>query len=339
MDGDNILDFLEYKDAKNMIQLPIVDANHKVLEEASRCVEDSALLCENPEIQLNEMRTEVFFLMPDFLVDPTDKDLKFLKKNIELNKINFENLCAQLNEFVKFISTSLNNLNSPSLELKKEINDIITKFENTIKSLCAPLISQTEGMNSIDTTVLTEEQKKELEIDKLSINQEINNFLDESNELNKNYHKLFSMILESIEIICDTINQIPIPVQELQNDVEERISKFEEFLESITEENKNKNFNNILLEIIKFFPTIQNKFEYIKSNAQNKCNILNDQYQKRNKSFHQTKIKVGESIEKLTYKAEKIKYNIINFFKKIDKGIKNVLLGKNTNKKKLNFPK
>ena len=104
MAGDNILEILEYKDAKNMIQLPIVDTNHKVLEEASRCVEDSVLLCENPEIQLSEMRTEVFFLMPDFLVDPTDKDLKFLKKNIELNKINFENLCVHLNEFVKLIS-------------------------------------------------------------------------------------------------------------------------------------------------------------------------------------------------------------------------------------------
>ena len=80
MAGDSLIDNLEYKDAKKMIQLPIIDENHRVLENASRHMEDSALICENPEIQLNQMRTEVFFLIPDFLVEPEDKNLKFLKK-------------------------------------------------------------------------------------------------------------------------------------------------------------------------------------------------------------------------------------------------------------------
>ena len=61
MAGDNLIESLEYSDAKKMIQLPIIDENHKVLEDASRHMEDSVLICENPEIQLNQMRTEVFF--------------------------------------------------------------------------------------------------------------------------------------------------------------------------------------------------------------------------------------------------------------------------------------
>ena len=73
------------------------------------------------------MRTEVFFLIPDFLVNPSDKELKFLKKTIELNKYNFENLCALLNKIIYTICSSLYNLNSPSLKLKKEINILLTK--------------------------------------------------------------------------------------------------------------------------------------------------------------------------------------------------------------------
>ena len=76
------------------------------------------------------------------------------------------------------------------------------------------------------------------------IDNDIYKYLGESDKLNKNYHKLFSQIFESIELLCITINEIPNPVQELQNEIEEGLSKFEEFLESITEENKNQNFDN-----------------------------------------------------------------------------------------------
>ena len=121
MAGENLIDILEYNEAKRMIDLPIIDKNHRILEDATRRVDDSVLICENPEIQLNQIRTEVFFLMPDFLVNPEDKELKYLKKMIELNINNFEKLCKNLNDFVQKISGSLNNLNKPSLDLKKEI--------------------------------------------------------------------------------------------------------------------------------------------------------------------------------------------------------------------------
>ena len=160
MAGDNLLENLEYNEAKQMINIEIVDENHRILENTTRIVEDSVLICENPEIQLNQMRTEVFFLKPDFFNNPTSKNQNFLKKNIELNIQGFEKLCKDLNKFVKEISLSLNNLNKPSQELKKEIEAVLKKFEDTIRGLCAPLVSKTEGLNKIDINSLTEEQKE-----------------------------------------------------------------------------------------------------------------------------------------------------------------------------------
>ena len=154
MAGDAFVKKLAYKQAKELIKLAIIDINHEVLENASRKVEDSTLICENPEIQLNQIRTEIFFLRPEFLVDPQEQKYKFLKKNIELYITGFENLCRELNEFIKNISKGLNNLNKPSLELKLEINKILSQFEDTTKRLCAPLISQTEGLNTIDISTL-----------------------------------------------------------------------------------------------------------------------------------------------------------------------------------------
>ena len=113
--------------------------------------------------------------------------------------------------------------------MKLEINKILSQFEDTTKRLCAPLISQTEGLNTIDITTLTEEQKQELELDKKMIEEEIFNFCNEAEKLNKNYYKAFSQMLKSIEIICNSINDIPEPVQDLQNELEDGMSKFEEF--------------------------------------------------------------------------------------------------------------
>ena len=326
MAGDNLLENLEYNEAKQMINIEIVDENHRILENTTRIVEDSVLICENPEIQLNQMRTEVFFLKPDFFNNPTNKNQNFLKKNIELNIQGFEKLCKDLNKFVKEISLSLNNLNKPSQELKKEIEAVLKKFEDTIRGLCAPLVSKTEGLNKIDINSLTEEQKEELELDKKTIQDEINKFLDESEKLNKNYFKLFSNMMNSIEIICDTINEIPNPIQDLQNDIEEGISKFEEILETITDENKNLSFDNQLKEIVNFFKIIKKRTDDIKKNAQNKCGILDKQYEKRYEAFNKLKNSVKENIAKLTYESEKISHDIIKIRDKF-------------NQKKIELPK
>ena len=135
-------------------------------------------------------------------------------------------------------------------------------------------------------------------------------FCNEAEKLNKNYYKAFSQMLKSIEIICNAINDIPEPVQDLQNELEDGMSKFEEFLENITDENKDENFDNQLKEIRDFFKVIKKKAETIESNATKKCKILDGQYQSGNKLFENLKVRVKESIAKLEYESEKIKFDI-----------------------------
>ena len=310
MAGESLIEKLEYKEAKEIIKLPKIDENHRILENTTKKINDSLLTLETPEIELSQIRTEIFFLKPDFFKSPKNQKEKFLKANIELYIASFKKLCIEYNKFISQISKGLISLKNPSVELISEINKILTQFENTIKSLCAPIISKREGLNTIDESILTEEQKQELKLDKMSVDKEILDFLTESNKLNENYNKQFSQILISITSIYNSINDIPNPIKDYQNQLDDGISNLEVFLETITDENKDHNFDKDLKNLREFFNALEKTAKAIKSQAESKCKILDNQKNKRIESFSKIKIKVKENIAKLTMKAEKIKFDI-----------------------------
>ena len=310
MAGESLIEKLEYNEAKEMINLPKIDENHRILEETTRKINDSLLTLETPEIELSPIRTEIFFLKPEFFKSPQGPKEKFLKTNIELYIASFKKLCVELNNFISDISKGLNSLQKPSLELISEINKIKYQFENTIKNLCAPIISKREGLNTIDESILSEAQRQELQLDKKDMDKEIYEFLVESARLIENYNKQFSQILSSITSIYNSINEIPNPIKEYQNQLDEGISQFEEILDTITDENKGQNFDTELKNIREFFNALEKTAKVIKSKAQSKCKILDNQKNNRIASFSKIKTKVKENIAKLTMKAEKIKFDI-----------------------------
>ena len=310
MAGESLIEKLEYNEAKQIIKIPKIDENHLILENTTKKISDSLLTLETPEIELSQIRTEIFFLKPDFFKSPKNQKEKFLKANIELYIASFKKLCTEYNNFISEISKGLICLKNPSLELISEINKILTQFENTIKSLCAPIISKREGLNTIDESILTEDQKQELKLDKMSIDKEILDFLTESNKLNENYNKQFSQILSSITIIYNSINDIPKPIKDYQNELDDGISNLEVFLETITDENKDQNFDKDLKNLREFFNFLETTAKAIKTQTESKCKILDNQKNKRIESFSKIKIKVKENIAKLTMKAEKIKFDI-----------------------------
>lgn len=72
MEGEDLDFTLDYKKAASLMDSEIINRNHNILDSTVDCIEDSVLICENPEIELNPMRTEIFYLTPDFLTDPDE---------------------------------------------------------------------------------------------------------------------------------------------------------------------------------------------------------------------------------------------------------------------------
>ena len=165
---------ISYEDAEKLIDSSLITENHTILETTVNDIEDSVLICENPEIELNPMRTQIFYIMPEFLENANDEQLIKIKKEIEFNKREYESLCNTMNDFVEKTNKSLKDLINPSNNLKNQIEDIRIKFKKNIKNLSIPLFLEQEGFNSIDVSALNEIQKKEFNDDKLSITYNFN---------------------------------------------------------------------------------------------------------------------------------------------------------------------
>ena len=310
MPGKNVSE-LKYQDALELMESKTIKDNHTLLDSTVESIEDSTLICENPEIELIPMRTEVFYLIPDFLVNPTDPKIIELKRDIYLYKGGYESLCKSLNVFIDKISIQLKNLLDPSNVLKNKIHQIIEQFEETVKNLCVPLISEQEGLDkSFDINMLSEKQKDEFIEEKLSIVYKVNEFKKESENLNKQYSKLFSQIYKAVQGICNTIKEIPKSLMDLQDQIEDAMSKFEEILEEFTEIENYDNFHDLLLKIKESFELINIEMTNITKIIEDKINNLEIKFKNREKSFNSLKEASKKTIQNLKLKSKAINDNI-----------------------------
>lgn len=326
MPGKNEISDLHYNEAASLMDSEIIIKNHKILDSAVENIEDSVLICENPEIELNKMRSQVFYLIPEFLenlpnyekineivnIDPKTKEKIQLKGEIEKYKKDYESLCSQINKFVDTTSESLKKLYKPSNEMKEEINIILKHFEETIKNLCVPLISEQKGLYTINEIKLNDEQKDELNEDKLTIKLKVDQFKKESETLNQKYNKMFKEMNKAVEIICNNIKEIPSLITEFQDKIEEGMSQFEEYLEILTDESKVIKFKKYLIQIQNSLLLIKKKKIEIIKDINDKINTLEDQYKNRRESFLSLKKKINEIIENLKKQSKTIKEDIIN---------------------------
>ena len=311
MPGKNVISELDYKEAVSLINLEIVEKNHNLLDSCINEIEDSELICKNPEVELFKIRSEIFYLEPDFLKNPNEEKLKGLKKDITLYKNRYECLAKTINEFIDKASKSLELFLKPSNNLKKEIIQIMNQFEENVKNLCVPLISEQQGLKTINVNLLTENQKDEFNEEKLDILYKIDGFKEESKNLNKLYNTLFKNIHKSVQELCDTIKEIPSSITYIQNQIEKEMSNYEETLELFTDLENMDKFHELLIQIKESFGLINKETEKTMNQIQEKIENLNIHLEERKDSFYSLREKSKNTIENLKNKSNSIKDDII----------------------------
>ena len=305
---------LDYNEAANLINTKIITKTHKLLDTSKVKLEDSALICKFPEIELMQMHSELFYIPPEFLVNPQNPDLIELNKNIEIYKNGYERLCKIINDTVTSQSESIKKLKDPSINLINEIVKITKQFEETVKNLCIPLISKNEGLD-IDLNKLTEIEKEEFFEDKQKIGAEINKFINDSYHLYEKYNELFKKIYKRIHEICNSINEIPSTITYLQELVEEGKSNYEIVLEELTDE---ENYQNILkkkpfIKIKESYDIINNEVKKILNKVEERQKKINENYNTNKSSFDSLKEERKKIIDDLALKSN----SIINKIKEI----------------------
>ena len=317
MPGRNEISNLEYQKAESAIGSKIVKENHKILNSAIGNLEDSILICEYPELEINPMRTQVFYIAPEFLENPTDNNLRELKNQIDLYRNQYESLSKQLNDYIEnYAVKKLKSLYGPSEKMKNEINEIIKNFEETIKNLCGPLISEEKGLSSIDTEYFSNSQKNSLSKDRLQITENIDKFKKESEELNIKYNIMFRDISKAVELIFNSIKNIPESLSKLQDKIEEGMSKYEETLELINDEKELNKYNKYLQKIRESIELIIIYKNQIIKKVEDDIDNLEEEYKKRRTSFISLKDKVENIIKNLETRSKAINNDILDVRKK-----------------------
>ena len=317
MPGRDVILNLEYQEAESKFSSKIIKENHKILNSAIGNLENSILICEYPELEINPMRTQVFYITPEFLESPSDYDLKELKNQIDLYKSQFESLCQKLNNYIgNFVVIKLKSLYGPSDKMKNEINEIIKNFEETIKNLCGPLISEEEGLDSIDTEYFNNSQKTSLSKDRSQITENIEKFKKESEELNMKYNIMFRDISRAVELIFNSIKNIPSSISKLQDKIEEGMSKYEETLELINDKEHIDKYNKYLQKIHESLELIIIYKNQIIKKVEDDIDKLEEEYKKRRSSFITLKVKVEDIIKNLETRSKSINNDILGVRKK-----------------------
>ena len=313
MPGRDVILNLEYQEAESKFSSKIIKENHKILNSAIGNLENSILIFEYPELEINPMRTQVFYITPEFLESPSDdKKLKELKNQIDLYKSQFESLCQKLNNYIgNFVVIKLKSLYGPSDKMKNEINEIIKNFEETIKNLCGPLISEEEGLDSIDTLYFNNSQKTSLSKDRAQITENIEKFKKESEELNMKYNIMFRDISRAVELIFISIKNIPSSLSKLQDKIEEGMSTYEETLGLINDKKYLDKYNKYLQKISESIELIIIYKNQIIKKVEDDIDKLEEEYKKHRSSFFTLKVKVEDIIKNLEIRSKSINNDIL----------------------------
>ena len=310
---------LDYNDAAKLISSSIINQNHDLLDKTINNIEDSILICENPEIELIPIRNEIFYIRPEFLENPKEEIFIRTKNEIDLYIEDYKFICDQMNNLVDKTSESLRKIEKPVNELKIEIKKIKNQFEENIKNLCIPLISEQEGLDDIDKSRLSEEQKDIFDEDKLNITYEIDMFKKESNNLNKYYNKLFKGLYSSVKVICNGINAIPPIIVDFQKEVEEGMDKSEKILENFNSEKDYENFKVYFDKLKDSLLLIKDKKVLKEKEMEKIINNLVSQYELKKNYFETLKNESSKIIANLTKKSDLIKNKILEIRHKLNK--------------------
>ena len=139
---------LNFDEIKSLLESKAIEKNINSLNKTKDKINNLLDFCENPNLEKKQINPNISLILPDFLQNVTKPALKIAKSDIELYKRKYEELAININNFAGGLSRSLKNLSFPLNELKAETNELFSKFEETLKNLCIPLILVEKLLNN-----------------------------------------------------------------------------------------------------------------------------------------------------------------------------------------------
>lgn len=219
----------EFDEAVRMIErngnnTEVIQRGHQLIDEANNSLQKSMLICEEPEIELQSVRTHIWYIEPEPLSKSTDIDKEVVKKEINTIITRYEEAANNTNTIIELTNETLNKLYNPSLDIQKKVDLTRIDFEESVTQLCVPLKNKQKGLNEMN---VYSSQSAAFSEDKNRVDEEINSFFEVSDDLINTYNNVYHNILEAIRNFCDALCKLPIIVGKLKEEIENSFENFE----------------------------------------------------------------------------------------------------------------
>ena len=240
----------------------ILDGN-EYLNKANGTMTYPVLICDNPDSELQPIPNQLNFILPSAIIKSTDPYAINLKKDLNMYRFTYEQYSKEVNTIIGKTKESMKSLYSPLKKLKNDIKNNSKIYLNSIRQLLIPLKNERDNLNNINYTAYSEEKQKEFLNDKEEITKQINNFNIEAEKYCENYEKINKNTLEEIENFFQKFISLATPAKELSTFMNDFFKTFEKSSSKFGDLNNKEKISKVLQNIKTPINNFQSKIETI----------------------------------------------------------------------------
>ena len=208
---------LSFEDAKTLLGSDLIEENKISLNNNLYTINDTQETFQNLTSNLKPVNTSINYNLPDYLETGNTTSLNIARSDIQLYNSKYEELSEKSNNLTQLAIDLINDISSLLSNLKNELNDINTEFEETIKNLCLPfLLEEKELAGQEDDKRRRMEYKQLIE----EYKEEVNNYNELLNDFFPNISNSVKSIEKMVEKFYQFINLIVIEIEESKMEYE-----------------------------------------------------------------------------------------------------------------------
>lgn len=297
-----------------------INSTVSTLNETRGELQKSKNICDNPEIELQKVRTHIWYFEPPSLAetpDPSRKTLtpqslekQVIKKDIDSIIKKYEEVAQNTNIIINNTNDAMKNLYQPSLKIQENIEKTKVDFENSIKELCVPLKNKQKGLEEIQ---LITSQRTDFGNEKNVVDEKISSFIDIGDDLVKTYNSVYDELLKDVKDFCKAVNGLPLIVRKLKEEIECSFDRFEENMQDFDGDREMKDYKGTFEELRVNLVKVMTKVDNTK-----------DEISKVIESFHQESKDRKENIEKAGEQTDKYVKDLTGLSEEISNEINSI---------------
>ena len=208
---------LSFEDAKTLLGSDLIEENKISLNNNLYTINDTQETFQNLTSNLKPVNTSINYNLPDYLETGNTTSLNIARSDIQLYNSKYEELSEKSNNLTQLAIDLINDISSLLSNLKNELNDINTEFEETIKNLCLPFLLEENELDGQE-----DDKRRRMEYKQLieEYKEEVNNYNELLNDFFPNISNSVKSIEKMVEEFYQFINLIVIEIEESKMEYE-----------------------------------------------------------------------------------------------------------------------